>query len=76
LKVINDKVDPVANAANIQTAREAFKALSLMAEQLVVGDKTYTVMYCPMAKADWVQTSKDVKNPYYGKAMLTCGGPK
>jgi hypothetical protein len=29
--------------------------------------------YCPMAKASWLQTEKDVKNPCMGKAMLDCG---
>jgi Cu(I)/Ag(I) efflux system membrane fusion protein len=23
--------------------------------------------------ADWVSTSKEVKNPYYGQSMPTCG---
>jgi len=26
--------------------------------------------YCPMAKASWLQTEKEVRNPYYGKSML------
>ncbi len=26
-----------------------------------------------MAKANWLQTGKDITNPYMGKAMLTCG---
>ena len=34
--------------------------------------KLYEV-YCPMAKASWLQTSKEVANPYLGKAMNTCG---
>lgn len=28
---------------------------------------------CPMAKANWVQSSKEVVNPYMGKEMLDCG---
>lgn len=35
------------------------------------------VQHCPMANtnkgADWLSLSKEVKNPYYGDAMLTCG---
>jgi Cu(I)/Ag(I) efflux system membrane fusion protein len=38
---------------------------------------TLYVLHCPMADnnkgADWLSTSKEVKNPYYGQAMLTCG---
>lgn len=29
--------------------------------------------YCPMKKAYWLSENKSVKNPYYGKKMLTCG---
>lgn len=29
--------------------------------------------YCPMAKAYWLSDNAAVKNPYYGKSMLTCG---
>lgn len=33
------------------------------------------VFECPMAKGfgKWVQRDKELKNPYMGKAMLTCG---
>lgn len=30
-------------------------------------------VYCPMKKANWLSSEKDIKNPYYGSAMLTCG---
>jgi len=29
--------------------------------------------YCPMKKAYWLSKEKDIKNPYYGASMLTCG---
>ena len=33
--------------------------------------------FCPMAFEGkggyWVSTSEDIKNPYYGDKMLTCG---
>lgn len=35
-------------------------------------------VHCPMAfnnrGADWVQRGRDVRNPYFGSSMLTCGG--
>jgi len=31
--------------------------------------------YCSMADKSWVQSKKEVRNPYYGKEMLTCGQP-
>ncbi|MBS1594082.1 MAG: DUF3347 domain-containing protein [Bacteroidetes bacterium] len=29
--------------------------------------------YCPMKKAYWISKDKEIKNPYYGTAMLGCG---
>jgi len=29
--------------------------------------------YCPMKKVFWLSAEKDIRNPYYGSAMLTCG---
>ncbi|MGH7213692.1 MAG: efflux RND transporter periplasmic adaptor subunit [Tepidisphaeraceae bacterium] len=37
-----------------------------------VADKLY-VMFCPMKKARWLQTSPDVANPYYATEMKQCG---
>lgn len=31
------------------------------------------VVYCPMKEASWISSINEVANPYYGKAMLTCG---
>lgn len=75
-KDIATKANAVAKATKIDAARDAFKALSAAVEPLAKGEKGYVVMHCPMLKADWVQTSSKVQNPYYGKSMLTCGEPK
>ena len=37
---------------------------------------TVYYQYCPMKKAHWLSSEKDIKNPYYGKKMLTCGSEK
>lgn len=75
-KSIAAKATAVAKAKDIEAARTAFKSLSEAVEPLAAGEKGYVVMNCPMKNADWVQLSNDVRNPYFGKAMLTCGGPK
>ncbi len=31
------------------------------------------VYHCPMSKGDWVQTTREKANPYYGFQMLKCG---
>lgn len=74
-KDIAAKANAVASAANIDAAREAFKAFSSAVEPLAKGQDVYVVMNCPMA-GDWVQAKGPTRNPYMGKAMLTCGGPK
>ena len=66
----------VAEAEDLAVARDAFKVLSIAIEPLAAGEKGYVVMTCTMAKADWVQMATKVRNPYLGKAMLSCGAPK
>lgn len=75
-KRMADQSGGISKAANISAAREQFKTLSLSVEPLAVGVDGYSVMTCAMAKADWVQTAGDVRNPYYGKSMLSCGEVK
>lgn len=60
--------------------REHFMKLSNNMYALVFGfkgnDADAYLHYCPMKKASWLSSSKDVKNPYYGSKMLTCGSVK
>ena len=34
---------------------------------------TLFIFHCPMVKADWLATTKEVINPYMGSKMLACG---
>lgn len=40
-------------------------------------DKPVYVLHCPMANnnlgSDWLSWEKEIRNPYYGEAMLSCG---
>jgi hypothetical protein len=63
----------LSKSNSLEEARTAFSKLSDQAEKLAAGQPGYYVMYCPMKKKDWVQTSEKVENPYGGKDMLTCG---
>jgi hypothetical protein len=65
--------ETLAASATLKDARAAFANVSAQAEKLVAGKSGYFVMHCPMVKKDWVQTSKQVANPYSPKTMLTCG---
>lgn len=76
-------IDSIAHAADIKSAREAFLGLSntLIAQlESNPGQTTAYQMYCPMAfkgkGGAWLQDSKDLRNPYYGASMLTCGSQK
>jgi Cu(I)/Ag(I) efflux system membrane fusion protein len=40
-------------------------------------DDTVYYQYCPMANSDqgayWLSEIKEIKNPYFGEEMLSCG---
>jgi hypothetical protein len=61
----------------IAEQREQFKSLSVRAIEFLRAnppDKTVLfVAHCPMVKADWLQTTKEISNPYYGQQMARCG---
>jgi len=71
------QAETLAKAADLKTAREAFKPLSASLVKYLADSKAgkgvYHEAYCPMARASWLQTEKEVRNPYYGKSMLDCG---
>src|SRR6266850_4752783 len=71
------QADTLAQAKDLKAAREAFKPLSASLVKYLADNKagagTYHEAYCPMAKANWLQTEKNITNPYMGKGMLTCG---
>ncbi len=75
-KALGDALAQVAAAKSLEAARAGFKAVSAAVIPLAKDSGDHYIMTCPMAGADWLQTSKDVANPYMGKAMLQCGGIK
>jgi hypothetical protein len=71
------QAETLAKATDLKAAREAFKPLSASLIKYLADNKagkgTYHETFCPMVKASWLQTGAGIKNPYMGKAMLTCG---
>lgn len=67
----------ISEAPGVDHQREHFAALSKNMIEVVNGLKLNTAaiyqQYCPMKKASWLSESAAVKNPFYGKQMLTCG---
>ncbi|MFV8327759.1 DUF3347 domain-containing protein [Flavobacterium sp. ZS1P14] len=71
------------NAGKIEHQREHFAMLSKDINDLIKTFGTEQKLYqdhCPMYDdgkgAIWISESKDIKNPYYGKKMLSCGSMK
>ncbi|AUC79415.1 efflux RND transporter periplasmic adaptor subunit [Nonlabens sp. MB-3u-79] len=75
-----EMLNAIAKNENLENQRDHFVVLN---ENMVViamnveGASPIYVQKCPMANnnkgAVWLSTEKDIKNPYYGDAMLTCG---
>jgi hypothetical protein len=72
------------NAGKIDHQREHFITLSnnmtsIVKSLKINGEATY-LQFCPMANnnkgAYWLSKENKVKNPYFGKSMLTCGSVK
>ncbi|WP_026763204.1 DUF3347 domain-containing protein [Sediminibacterium salmoneum] len=68
------------NAGNIHHQREHLSSLSEDLKDLIALFGASQILYqdhCPMFNdnkgAIWLSESKDIKNPYYGSEMLTCG---
>lgn len=73
----------IASSGDIDEQRKAFLTLSKDIIPLAKGvktGKTAYVAYCPMANDGkggyWLSEIKEIKNPYYGDAMLECGTVK
>lgn len=71
----------IGAASDIETQRGAFSALNNTFIGLVkasgMSSGELHVEFCPMALdntgARWISRSKEIRNPYFGDAMLTCG---
>ena len=68
------------NTGNIKHQREHFDMLSKdmydLVKKFAAGESIYA-NYCPMYNdnkgAVWISETKEIKNPYFGSVMLTCG---
>lgn len=82
-KELKTSANSIENDSDIATQRAHFKHLSahmISSVQLFgINQKVYSE-FCPMADnnkgAYWISLEKEVRNPYYGEAMLTCGEVK
>ena len=81
MEVLNDletTAKQLSQEKNIEKQRSTFAKLSQpmykLAQKANLG---YTVYYqnCPMFNggSNWLSKDSDIKNPFYGNMMLTCG---
>ncbi|MFN8271975.1 MAG: DUF3347 domain-containing protein [Chitinophagaceae bacterium] len=67
----------IAATKELQHQREHFAdfstSMATLLKAVKLTDKPVYQAYCPMKKAYWLSNTKEIKNPYYGSAMLTCG---
>lgn len=70
----------IANTSDINKQREQLNELSnalfAVLKAFKANENDVYYQYCPMKKAYWLSAEKEIKNPYYGKKMLTCGSVK
>ncbi len=67
----------ISESKDINHQREHFSSLSnniyKLAKAVKLSAEPIYQEYCPMKKVYWLSSESAIKNPYYGKAMLTCG---
>ena len=73
-------LDAIATNENLENQRAHFVILNeniVPIAMNIENSTNYYVQKCPMANnnkgAVWLSTEEEIKNPYYGDAMLTCG---
>lgn len=67
----------ISETKDIKKQRAQFAILSdnmvTLAKAMKLSEQPVYEVHCPMKKANWLSSSKTIKNPYFGNAMLTCG---
>lgn len=78
---LSKSLEHVQHISDIEQLRKTFQSVSAA---MIKMTQTFTplaeiiyVQHCPMADnnkgADWLSREKEIKNPYFGSSMLTCG---
>ena len=77
LHILSNDAGKISATKDLKKQREIFATLSSnmasVAKAFKLTDKPLYVQYCPMKKASWLSSEKQIRNPYYGSSMLNCG---
>ncbi|SNS62508.1 membrane fusion protein, Cu(I)/Ag(I) efflux system [Belliella buryatensis] len=84
LRPIQSSLDKITQTSDVEEQRKHFETLSdnliEAVEYFGVVEDTIYRQYCPMAFKDqgayWLSSEKEIRNPYFGDMMLTCGEVK
>jgi hypothetical protein len=84
VNMINQHARQIANSGEIEAQRGQFDMLSSSLYAIMkatdANKETAYYQYCPMANNDkgayWISENKEIRNPYFGDKMLTCGENK
>jgi len=83
-KKATESASRIAAATDLNIQRREFSVLSNEMTVLIKASKlsmgSIYLEYCPMANSNegafWLSNEKQIKNPYFGDAMLRCGSVK
>lgn len=84
LKILNENLERIEKATDLAIQRQAFSsfsdALYKSLKEFGAGGITVYYVQCPMANnntgAHWLSDTKEIRNPYLGSEMLSCGKVK
>jgi Cu(I)/Ag(I) efflux system membrane fusion protein len=78
---LDNSLQNIQHIPDIEALRKVFQKVSdvmiAMTNTFDPLQETIYVQHCPMADnnkgADWLSSEKEIRNPYFGSSMLTCG---
>ena len=81
LDQLNSPLEKITSTVDIEVQREAFAEYNQVFYKIMknfgLSDGTVYYQYCPMAFGEkgayWFSNLKEIKNPYFGEAMMKCG---
>lgn len=81
LSKLEEQFTDMASKSSLENQREHFVLLSQnmiqIGQQMNELETKLYVQHCPMSNKDkganWLSLEEEIRNPYYGDAMLTCG---
>jgi hypothetical protein len=77
LHILAKDAGKISSTKDLKKQRDYFVNISsniaTIAKSVKLGTQPIYLQYCPMKKASWLSSEKQIRNPYYGSSMLTCG---